>query len=403
MKKLAMLLAFVFIVLFCSCAKPISDLAVSAAPEAPSYSALTDEQPIAPSGSGSPELSTPSIDGLFSGITDASHDMTSAVLIEENSNPDSDNTAFSTGSEAFCQPPLVPKHEFSLPEDFYTRLDEIYERYELNQNCQNVLDGQSQCGCVPEFEKLDANGNVITPRDRVLSLYFCDIESGFELMVNESAHYPVASTIKIPYCVYIYEKIENGEIDPELILTYEKRHYFKGTGVIIKGDFGQQYSVLELLKLCITESDNVAFEMLKDLSPWEDFSEYLLDKGMSHVEDMRKSKQKICAQSAGVDGKVLADFLRSDSRYVETFKSDLLMTKNKMIRSHYPFYRKYGWTNFAFHDIAYVEAPHPYILAVLSNLGGDDKQDYALFKEISYLFEEYSDLVYSTAADDDLL
>ena len=60
-----------------------------------------------------------------------------------------------------------------------------------------------------------------------------------------------------------------------------------------------------------------------------------------------------------------------------------------MIKSHYPFYRKYGWTQFAFHDIAFVDAPHRYVLAILSNLEGEENEDYALFKEISYLVEDY--------------
>lgn len=282
--------------------------------------------------------------------------------------------------------PNEPTADFSFPEEFYTRLEEIFIECSINRNCT----GESPCGCNPEYEVLDENGEVIEPRDRVMSVYYMDIESGYEVFVNEGVHYPVASTIKIPYCVYIYDKLTSGEIDPETVLVYEQRHYFKGTGVIIKGEFGQRFTVSELLKLAITESDNVAFEMLKDLSTWNDFMTYLESKGMSHIEDRRKSKEKICLEAAAADGKVLAEFLRGDSEYIEAFKADLLVTKNKMIKSHYPFYRKYGWTKFAFHDIAYVDAPHPYIIAILSNLEGEDKADYKLFADISYLVEEYS-------------
>ena len=36
-----------------------------------------------------------------------------------------------------------------------------------------------------------------------------------------------------------------------------------------------------------------------------------------------------------------------------------------------------------------MDAPHRYVLAILSNLEGEENEDYALFKEISYLVEDY--------------
>ena len=174
------------------------------------------------------------------------------------------------------------------------------------------------------------------------------------------------------------------------MLTYEKRHYFHGTGIIVKGNYGDQYTVLQLLKLAITESDNVAFEMHKDLSTWSDFSEYCIAKGYSHETDTRAKYQKICLESAGAAGRMLAEFLRSESPFVEGFKYDLTHTKNRMIRSNYTVYRKYGWTKFAFHDVAYIDAPRPYVLAILTNIEGEENVDYVLYKEVSLLIEEFS-------------
>lgn len=279
-----------------------------------------------------------------------------------------------------------PVKEFVLPEDFDQKMSELMEKYSCNQSCnpENI-----PCGCQPELEAVvDEEGNIITPRDRVVSIYFRDMESGFEYTLNDNVHYPVASTIKIPFVIYIYQKIDSGEIDPETVLTYEKRHYFGGTGVIVEGDFGQQYTVAQLLELAITRSDNVAYEMLKDLTTWADFEAYLTEIGMTHVEDVRKSKQKICTESAGADGRLLAQYLTSGAGSVETFKEDLLQTRIKMIRSQYPVYRKYGWANFSFHDIAYVDAPHPYVLAVLTNLDGAEDDVFRMFREISDIFEE---------------
>lgn len=280
-----------------------------------------------------------------------------------------------------------PEPTFEFPEEFYSELSAIFAQFSLNLNC----DGDpTKCTCNPEYEKLDAEGNIITPRDRCMSIYFYDIETGYEMMLNSGVHYPVASVVKIPYCTMIYEKMTAGEIDPELVLTYEKRHYFHGTGLVNKGAYGDQYTVMQLLKLAITESDNSAYEMLKDLVSWDDFIVYCQEAGYTHEQDLRSRKQKLCLESAGASGRLLANFLRSESGFVDAYKYDLTHTKNKMITSTYTVYRKYGWTNFAFHDVAYIDAPHPYVLVILSNIEGEERPDYTLFANVSMLIERYS-------------
>ena len=291
-----------------------------------------------------------------------------------------------TTAESGTQPP-EPEERFELPEEFYSDIAEIIERHGLNPNC----DGSDECGCAVEYEEVDAEGNVITPRDRIISIYYRDIESGVEYELNSGAHYPIASTVKIPFCTLIYRKIDEGYIDPEQVLTYEQRHYFAGTGVIVGGDFGQQYTVRELLTLAITRSDNVAYEMLKDLVSWEEFSDYLREYGCTHEQDLRRSKQKICTESAGAYGRILAEYIRDGSDGAKLFGEDLLNTRIPMIVSEWPVYRKYGWAGFSFHDIAYVDAPRPYILAILTNFTGDEQEDYEIFREICETVERYGE------------
>lgn len=286
-------------------------------------------------------------------------------------------TEATTATEAVTEPPVA---EPIFDDSFYTRLSDLFAKYGINQ--KHDID--------PEFEEKDASGKVITPRDKCVSVYYYDIETGYELYINEGVHYPVASVVKIPFCTMLYEKITAGELDGEMLLTYEARHKFHGTGVVNKGQYGDQYTVLQLLKLSITESDNTAYEMLKDLVSWEDFERYMQEHGSSHSKDTRARKQKVCLESAGSWGRIMAEFLRSDSPYVEAYKYDLTHTKNKMINSTYTVYRKYGWTQYAFHDIAYVVAPKPYVLAVLTNLEGEAREDYAFYYALSALVEEYA-------------
>lgn len=366
MRKVLVLTAAVLLLFLASCSR-IEDIENFTSPQAsldaPASSSILNSVPIQ------------SDDQPLSNVP-------AATAETDKSESDAKDSSSETLPEA---DPLQPIREgFSFPDEFGDRLNEMLDRYYVNLNCDPETE---PCGCKPEAEPVAEEGAALG--NRVVSLYYCDLESGYEIYVNSGVHYPVASTVKIPFCILVYDRIASGDIDPEMVLTYEKRHYFGGSGVIVKGDFGQQFTVLELLELAITRSDNVAYEMLKDLVSWDDFRQFLSDNGMTHEEDLRRYKQKICPESAKTYGMILKDFLLSDNSYVETLKEDLLETRNKMIVSQYPVYRKYGWTNYAFHDIAYIDAPHPYIFAVLSNMNGE-KDDYALIKELSYLFEEYA-------------
>ncbi len=319
-------------------------------------------------------------------VTEATTEMTTSVTTEATTAAVTTTTVATTEEE-----PEVVTIDFSFPEEFYAELQEIFDRYGVNLNCDG---DEEECSCDIYNETTDENGNVT--REKVVSIYYMDLETGYEIEINSGVHYPVASCVKIPFCVYLYEKLAAGEIDGDTVLTYESRHYMGGTGVIQNGEVGDQYTVMELLELAVTRSDNIAYQMLKDLISWDAFAEYCAEYGCTHEIDTRLTQEKICTESAGAYARILAQFLESDNPYVETFKSHLAITRIPMIKSSYTIYRKYGWAQYAFHDIAYIDAKdsqadHPYVLAILTNLTGDDSEDYDLYEEISYLIEGYAD------------
>ncbi len=311
-----------------------------------------------------------------------------AVTTTEATTTEATTTEITTTTEVTTteEEPEPVVISISFPDEFFTELQEIFDRYGINQNCDG---DEEDCSCDIYNETTDEDGNVT--REKVVSIYYMDLETGYSFEINSGVHYPVASCVKIPFVVYLYEKLAAGEIDGDTVLTYESRHYMGGTGIIQDGEVGDQYTVMELLELSVIRSDNIAYQMLKDLISWDEFAEYCACYGCTHEIDTRLTQEKICTESAGAYARILAQFLESDNPYVDTFKSHLAITRIPMIKSSYTLYRKYGWTNYAFHDIAYVEAPHPYVLAILTNLEGEDSSDYSLYSEISYLIEEYSD------------
>lgn len=308
---------------------------------------------------------------------------------EKNTPPEAESPASQTPEPPDKpQPDTEPLEDisgFSMPEEFFLRLDELLSGYLVNPHCEP---DKTPCGCQPELAVDNGDGTVT--KDRIVSIYFEDLETKYSFEINPGVHYPVASTVKMPFITLAYQMLEDGRLSPDTVLTYERRHYFGGTGVIVQGDFGQQYTVAQLLTLAITRSDNVAYEMLKDVVSMDEMFDSLRQRGVSHPEDLRKSKQKICLQSAEAYSHILNDYIASDGEYVSLYRQDLLNTRLRLICSSYPVLRKYGWTGFSLHDIAIVEAPHPYILIILTNLDEGTKQDIGLFESISLLVEEYS-------------
>lgn len=338
---------------------------------------------------GSVEITTEENTTTVATTTEAVTTTTEATTTEVTTTTEATTTEVTTEAE-----PEVVEIEFSFPEEFFTELQEIFDRYGVNMNCDG---NEENCSCDIYNETTDEEGNVT--REKVVSIYYMDLETDYSFEINSGVHYPVASCVKIPFVVYLYEKLADGEIDGETVLTYEKRHYMAGTGIIQDGEVGDQYTVMELLELSVIRSDNIAFQMLKDLVDWDEFEEYCQGYGCTHEQDTRLTQEKICTESAGAYARILAQFLESDNPHVETFKSHLAITRIPMIKSSYTLYRKYGWSQYAFHDIAYAEAEHPYILAILTNLEGEDSADYSLYSEISYLIEGYADATWAEISE----
>lgn len=96
------------------------------------------------------------------------------------------------------------------------------------------------------------------------SIYVWDYESGKHADINSNAVYPTASIIKVPVLIQLFKAIEMGmiKLDDKIAMT----DYYKSEGsgsLQFKGNKAV-YTVDELARVMITESDNSATNMLMD-------------------------------------------------------------------------------------------------------------------------------------------
>lgn len=101
---------------------------------------------------------------------------------------------------------------------------------------------------------------------------------------NTNQTYFSACTIKIAYILNLCKIIDSGKVDPDTLITYEKKHYHKGSGKIKYSNYGTQYSVRTLINLCLSISDNVAYEMLSDYFGHTEYYEMIDSLGCSSLK-----------------------------------------------------------------------------------------------------------------------
>jgi beta-lactamase class A len=89
-----------------------------------------------------------------------------------------------------------------------------------------------------------------------------DLTTGLTTGVNETANMPAASTIKIPVMVEVFRQMSAGDFDLNRQVTLEPGDRDDGWGDLVYARPGGRYTIANLLRLMITESDNTATNML---------------------------------------------------------------------------------------------------------------------------------------------
>ena len=94
------------------------------------------------------------------------------------------------------------------------------------------------------------------------AIYIWSFETGKYAAINEDKVYPAASIIKIPVLVQLFKSIEANQVSiyDEMILT----HYYRasGSGDMQYAQEGRKYTLDELARVMIQNSDNSATNML---------------------------------------------------------------------------------------------------------------------------------------------
>jgi len=225
-----------------------------------------------------------------------------------------------------------------------------------------------------------------------IAIYFHNLETGFRYRRNADEVYFGASISKAPFGLYIYQQAEGGETDLDAILTYTAADFMSGSGIIHhRYSIGATFTRRELVRLNLSYSDNIATLILRRVHGIEGYRSFVESIGANptRVQD-RIMNSNLTANEAGLFAMEIHRYIESGGRYSGEFQAHLLDNRYPFMVSDYPMASKTGWTRgMAWHDMAIVYAPSPYIIVILSRRNGV-AQDYRDFAEISMAFQRFN-------------
>lgn len=251
------------------------------------------------------------------------------------------------------------------------------------------------------------------------SMYYINMNNGESIGVNENAPIVAASSIKIAYNTYLYEKVESGELSMDEKMKYNAAPYpdgdlESGTGTIQNSADGTEFSLQEVSHLSITISDNCGTNMVLRRLGGEDAVNNNYLKSISSIVDYREKVQytdytgKVSEgrrRTSSIDLAKYAEHTYQDwTRNQELYQpliDDLCNTEynwgvpqgvpaSVKVAHKVGFNTTYGANN----DIAIVFGTEDYVLCVMTE-SGDEQKAHNIIGEVSRMVYEYVESNYA--------
>ena len=256
---------------------------------------------------------------------------------------------------------------------------------------------------IPVTNLIDCDVLDLTPLLTVLenygdhvAIYFENLASGCTFMHNEERVFFGASIPKAPLALWLYQQAEKGLLNLDQTLYFSEQNKRMGSGIIRhRYDFGDVFTLRRLIGLNLYESDNTATYMIHQAVGYQGFSNFINSIGGMTTFGGNALDSFLTAKQVGRFAHEIYRYIESDQNYSAEFKYNLLNNQFPFIVSDYPVASKTGWyekLGGAWHDMAIVYAPSPYILVILSADKTGTEEDHAIYQNISFAFQEFNGL-----------
>src|SRR5690606_34101876 len=98
-----------------------------------------------------------------------------------------------------------------------------------------------------------------------IGLVLRDLRNQSQLEFNADKTWYISSAVKVMVATSLLEEVERGKISLDQTITLKKEHYVDGAGPLIWNEPGKVFTVGQILKAMLRESDNTAADILINL------------------------------------------------------------------------------------------------------------------------------------------
>jgi len=233
---------------------------------------------------------------------------------------------------------------------------------------------QGQAGVDPELAKQieQAIAPLVEQAPMLVGVSVIDLPTTTSAGINDDTPFVAASMIKLVVAETFLTQAKTGAVSLDGVYTLQESDIVGGTGSFGGRGAGAQATYRELLFLMISESDNVATNIIIDAVGMDAINAEAKRLGLTATQ-VNRHMMDTDAIAAGVENYVLA--LVHDGRFVNKESSELVLSALEEqidqggivfgLPDGTAFAHKTGALSDARHDGGIVEGTHPYVIVVL--------------------------------------
>ncbi|MTV50735.1 hypothetical protein GJ688_17525 [Heliobacillus mobilis] len=226
------------------------------------------------------------------------------------------------------------------------------------------------------------------------AVYLEDLSTGHQFGINSNMAFPAASVIKVPLVLFLYSLALDGRINLDETISIVPSDLEPSPGGLWSYNIGTTYTLRQLAKHTIEDSDNTAANMLMRRLGRTNFYLFLRLSGASVIPWGPGKGNVTCARDAALYLKGIWLFRQIEHPLGEEMMQYLLHSKfDDRIPAGVPFdvevANKIGSQEGVFNDTAIIFLPNrPYVLSVLC-CHPDEQQAVEAIGRIARLTYEY--------------
>jgi beta-lactamase class A len=227
-----------------------------------------------------------------------------------------------------------------------TKTNYIYERIRTDSDNLAVL---GDLGITTE--QYDQLNKLLKGYNQNISIKVVTVDGSKGLSFNSTGKYFSACTIKAPYVLWVYKQLEKGSASFDDKMVYTSKFYHSGSGSIKDSPDGTVFTVREVLRRTIYESDNSGYDMCYDKWGKEGYNAYMDSLGAESMKlDTSNWGHAVMAEDLVIVwSEIYKYFLtRDDNEYAMAFYDSCKSSYFNFFANALPGYtinQKSGWSS----------------------------------------------------------